>query len=1126
MNSQQWTIATEPRDATISTTRMPPRLVPHASLPCRPRGRAGGRRPPDASPPAEAGRTMWIVQYALSRRYTIGVLAILILLFGTLAARRMPTDILPEVGIPSINLVWTYNGLPAADMAAKLTSFSEAAILNTVDDLKEVRSETIAGASIVRIDFQPNVSLDRALGQITSVSQTILRRMPQGTSPPLVIRNNVSSTPVLMLVLSSDSLTEAQLYDYARLQLRSQIQTIPGIRMSLPYGGAARQIMVDLNPAALQTYGLTPADVTGALERGSPTLPSGSIRENAREMQISLDTSPATAAEFLDIPVASRNGTLVYVRDVASVRDGGALQTNVARMDGSSAVAVALIKLGGASAVELVHSVRERLPEIEASAPPGTRIRPIFDQSVFVDNAIGSIRHEAMLVGLLVALVVLVFIGSWRSSLIVLSAIPLALLASVAMLSLLGYTFNVMTLGGLALAIGILVDNAVVDVENTNRNLAMGKDVRTAILDSAKEVVFPEMVSTIAICIVLTPILLMTGLSAWVFTPLALAVIFAMLASFLLSRTLIPVLCYLLLPADIESRANPRWAPEKLLLKVSHAVEHRLESLREKHHALLVKLGHHGGVLAISALLVIALGGVSSLMLGREYFPQVDAGQLRLQVRLPSGTRLEETAARVTDIQREIRQIIPANELQTVYEQIGVPDAVNLSLVDSAVVGSFEAEIMLQLKQPHGPSHEYLSRIRHRIAEKFPDVKVFERPPDATSRTLAGSAAAAFEVRIIGRDSAGNLGLAREVEQRLRAVPGAVDVALRQVLDLPEYQVHIDRTRAAQLGLDAQQAARAVLAVLGSAGTVTPVYWTDTVNALAYTVQVQAPPPNMTSIEALLNAPLRIGSDGQAVLLRNIATVTPRQVPASLARTTLAPTISVLANVEGTDLGSVYDRLTKITKELEGRLKPGNRIEIVGQAGEMQNAYGELAAGLLMSATLVFLVLVVNFQSWIQPLVAMSGLPVAIAGAAIGLFVTGTPLSVPALMGVMMVIGVSTANSVLVTSFARGLVAQGHDPERAAYESAAVRLRPVLMTASAMVLGIIPMAIGLGEGGEQNAPLGRAVIGGLLFGTPATLILVPSILAVLGRRMPAAVRHAAHPDDAPDADGVEAGATP
>jgi len=1043
---------------------------------------------------------MWIVQYALNRRYTIGVLAILILLFGTLSARRMPTDILPEVGIPSINLVWTYNGLSAADMAAKITTFSEAAILNTVDDLKEVRSETINGASIIRIDFQPNVSLDRALGQITAVSQTILRRMPPGTSPPLVVRNNVSSTPVLQLVLSSDSLTEAQLYDYARLQLRSQIQTIPGIRMTLPYGGAARQVMVDLNPSALQTYGLTPSDITGALERGSPTLPSGSIREGARELQISLDASPASVQEFLDLPVATRNGVVLYVRDVASVRDGGALQTNVARMDGSSAVSVALIKLGGASAVEIVRAVRERLPEIEASAPPGMRIAPIFDQSVFVDNAIASIQHEAVLVGLLVALVVLVFIGSWRSSLIVLSAIPLALLASVAMLDLLGYTFNVMTLGGLALAIGILVDNAVVDVENTNRNIALGKDVPTAILDSAREVVFPEFVSTVSICIVLTPILLMTGLSAWVFTPLALAVIFAMIASFLLSRTLIPVLCYLLLPADIRSRENPRWAPEKLLLGINHRVEHTLDALRDRHHALLVRLGHHGGVLAIAALLVIAVGVGAGVLLGREYFPQVDAGQLRLQVRMPSGTRLEQTTQRLTEIQREIRRIIPAGELQTVYEQIGVPDAINLSLVDSAVVGSFEAELMLQLRSPHAPTRDYLAQIRQRMAERFPDGRVCGRPPAPPSRTLAGSAAAAFEVRLIGRDVPGNLALAREVESRLRQEPGAVDVALRQILDLPEYRVHIDRTRAAQLGLDAQQASRAVLSVLGTSGTVTPVYWTDTVNAIAYTVQVQAPPASLPDAETLLNMPLRIGGEGQAVLLRNIATVTPRNVPASIARTTLAPTVSVLANVQGTDLGSVYSRLTRITAEVQARMKPGNRIEITGQAGEMQSAYGELAGGLLMSAVLVFLVLVINFQSWIQPLVAMSGLPVAIAGAAIGLFVTGTPLSVPALMGLMMVIGVSTANSVLVTSFARGLIADGHDPELAAYESAAVRLRPVLMTASAMVLGIIPMAIGLGDGGEQNAPLGRAVIGGLLFGTPATLVLVPSILAVVGRR--------------------------
>ncbi len=614
------------------------------------------------------------------------------------------------------------------------------------------------------------------------------------------------------------------------------------------------------------------------------------------------------------------------------------------------------------------------------------------------------------------------------------------------------------------------------------------------------------MVSTIAICIVLMPILLMTGLSAWVFTPLALAVIFAMLSSFLLSRTLIPVLCLLLLPADIESRKRPRWAAERWLLALNHRVEHTLESLGERHHALLVRLGHHGGVLTLAALLALGAGAGSALLLGREYFPQVDAGQLRMQLRLPTGTRLEQTAARLGEIQDEIRKIVPAAELQTVYEQIGVPEPYNLSLVNSAVVGAFEAEVQLQLRAPHAPTHDYLTQIRSMLASKFPDVKLFELPPDATSRTLAGSAVAAFEVRLIGRDREGNLAAARAIERELREVPGAVDVALRQVLDLPEYQVKIDRTRAAQLGLDAQQASRAVLAVLGSAGTVTPVYWTDPVNAIAYTVQVQAPLARLTNIETLLNTPLRVAGSGEVVLLRTIANVTARKVPASIGRTTLAPTLSVLANVQGVDLGSIYDRLSVITAAQQANLKPGNRIEIVGQAGEMQSAYGELAAGLLMSAVLVFLVLVVNFQSWIQPLVAMSGLPIAIAGAAVALFVTGTPLSVPALMGVMMVIGVSTANSVLVTSFARNLIAGGHDPEVAAYEAAAVRLRPVLMTASAMVLGIIPMALGLGEGGEQNAPLGRAVIGGLLFGTPATLVVVPSILAVLGRRLK---RHAA-----------------
>lgn len=1043
---------------------------------------------------------MWIVEYALRRKYTIGVLAILMLLFGGMAARRMATDILPEVGIPSINVIWTYPGLPAEEVLAKITSFSEIATMNNADDLAEVRSESLTGIGIVRIDFQPTVNLERALAQITAVSQTILRRLPPGTTPPLIIRSNLSATPVLQLVLSSDALTQAQLYDYARLQLRSQIQTIPGIRMSLPYGGAARQVMVDLDPRALSTYGLTPQDVVGALERGSPTLPAGAIREGAREMQISVQASPASVSDFLDLPIVARGGNVIFVRDVASVRDGAALQTNVARQDGTSAVSVSLIKMGGASAVDIVRQVRERLDTIRASAPPGMRIEPIFDQSVFVDNAITAVQHEAVIVGLLVALVVLVFLGSWRSSLIVLSAIPLALLTSVALLNLFGYTFNVMTLGGLALAIGILVDNAVVDVENTYRNLAMGKSVPQAILDSARQVVFPEFVSTVSICIVLTPIFLLTGISQWVFTPLALAVIFAMCASFLLSRTLIPTLAALLLPADVESRKAPKWRAERLLLASNHRVEHALDRLRDGHQWLLQKLAGRGLALTLAAAAIVAVGGFTASSLGRDYFPAVDAGLIRLQLRLPSGTRLEETAARMAQIQSEIRRIIPPAELQTAYELIGLPDAVNLAWVDSAVVGSFEAELMLQLASPHAPSAGYLKQIRAMLREKFPDVRAFARPPDATSQTLAGSAVAALEVRIIGRDGPGNLAAARLLEERMAQVPGAADVLLRQVLDLPQHRIEIDRSRAAQLGISAQDASRAVLAVLGSAGTITPVYWVDSNAGTSYTVQVQAPTSSLDSIETLMNTPLRIGADGQSVLLRNIATATQRGAPASLARSTLAPTLSVLANVQDSDLGSVFAQVQAIVDGVQATLKPGNRIEIAGQAQAMQAAYSELAGGLAMAAVLVFLVLVINFQSWTMPLVAMASLPIAIAGAAFGLFLTGTPLSVPALMGVMMVIGVSTANAVLVVSFARDLMADGADMVHAAYESASVRLRPVLMTASAMVLGIVPMALGVGDGGEQNAPLGRAVIGGLLFGTPATLILIPATLAAIGRR--------------------------
>ncbi|EME5141345.1 efflux RND transporter permease subunit [Pseudomonas aeruginosa] len=1043
---------------------------------------------------------MWIVRYALNRRYTIAVVALLILIFGIRSAKDMSTDILPDVGIPSVNVLWSYTGLPAEEMAAKITSLSESSIFNNVDDLREVRSETTAGIGLVRIEFQPGVNLERALVQITAVSQTILRFMPPGTSPPVVVRNNVSSTPVLQLALSSDSLTDAQLYDYARVQLRTQIQSIPGIRLTLPYGGAPRQIMVDLDPSALNAYGLSPQDVTNALTRGSPTLPSGSMRVGLREMQITLNSSPRDIEAFLDLPVGnSRDGSVVLLRNVASIRDGAALQTSLARLDGANAVSVMLIKLGNASAVDIVRQVRERLPEIRASAPLGTRIEPIFDQSVFVDNAIGSIRTEAVLVGLLVALVVLLFVGSWRSSLIVLANVPLALLASVTTLELLGYTFNVMTLGGLALAIGILVDNAVVDVENTNRHIAMGKPVRTAILASAREVVFPEFVSTLSICVVMTPILLLTGLSSWVFTPLALAVIFALLASFLLSRTLVPVLCALLLPADIQSHSTPKRL-ERLLLALHHGLEARLDSLRDAHGRLIRWLTGNGMLLWMSAVLLVGLGAMALLQSGREYFPQVDAGQLRLHVRLPTGIRIEESARRIAEIQEEIRRVIPADELQTAYEQIGIPNPVILAMVETAVTGAFEAEIMLQLRSPHGSTSDYLAEIRRRVAQRFPDVRLFERPPDAMRRTLAGSAMGAVEARVMGRDAVGNMVVAHDIVRRLAQVPGAADVMIRQIPDLPEYQLNIDRVRAAQLGVDTEQAARAVLGLLGNAGSVSPVYWIDRASAMSYVVQVQALPHQLADLETLLNTPVHVDAQGNPILLRSIARVEERNVPASIERAMMAPVISVVANVQGADLGSVHRHLKEIAESLQPSLKPGNRIELGGQAREMESAYAALGGGMLLAVALVFLLLVVNFQSWLYPLVAMSGLPIAMAGAAVSLWLSGTALSVTALMGALMVIGVSTANSVLVVSFARDLIQAGGNAVEAAYEAAAVRLRPVLMTASAMLLGIIPMALGMGEGGEQNAPLGRAVIGGLLFGTGATLLLVPALLAALAQR--------------------------
>ncbi len=1053
---------------------------------------------------ASAGKpVVWIVRYALSHPYTIGVFAILIVLAGTLGMRKMSTDILPPVDIPSVNLVWTYAGLSANEMASKITSFSEISILNNVDDLREVRSETTDGVGIVRIEFQPYVDIEMAIAQITGVSQTILRRMPLGTTPPLVVRFSQSSTPVLNLALSSDTLNDGELYDYARLQLRGQIQTIPGIRMTLPYGGAARQIMVELEPPRMQAHGVSASEVAAAISAQNLTLPSGVVREGERALRVVLNASPESVRDFEMVPVRAVDGRVVLLRDVASIRDGPAVQTNLSRLDGSNAVVVSILKLGNASTVDIVTQIRERLPMIQASAPDGVTIKALFDQSTFVAAAVDTVLFEAVLVGCLVAFVVLVFIGSLRSTLIVLTSIPLALLASVAGLYFTGNTFNLMSLGGLALAIGILVDNALVEIENTNRRIENGEPVRDAIIHGARDVVFPEFLSTLCICIVFIPIFMLTGVPAYIFKPLALAVVFAMAASFVLSRTLVPTLASMLLPHEVAVREQRRrhGDPGNAFARFYTRFEHRLDHWRDAHVERLQRLHVRPGFVLAGVGVVLAIGITAALSLGREFFPRTDAGMIRMYLRAPPDLRLEETAGFFAEVQREVRALIPPEELDVINEVIGQPDPVNLAWVDSTSVGLFDGEIMIQLKPGHAGSMQYQAKLRDRINERFPAVTVYFRPADTTNLTLAGSSPTDIDLRLVGRDVPGNRAAADALMERLRSVPGVTDVTLRQVSAQPELYVEVDRVRAAQLGLTQQEAASALLAALGSAGTVTPSYWADPGLGVSYPVQILAPPLALDSLDTLLNLPLTLGDGSRNLSLRAIARVVPRESPAVISRVTLAPAINVLANVHGRDLGSVIDEVGPLLDEVRASLKPGNRIDLVGQAQVMNQAYRDLAVGLLFAIVLVFLVQAVNFQSWVLPLNALAGLPIALSGSAVALALTATPLSVPALMGMIMVVGVSTANSVLVTSFARDRLVEGMSAGEAAMVAARTRFRPVLMTALAMIVGVVPMAIGMGAGAEQNAPLGRAVVGGLLFGTVATLTVVPLLFSRVGGRV-------------------------
>lgn len=1023
---------------------------------------------------------MWLVKYALRRPYSMGALAILVFILGLSSLRQLPVDILPEVKTPVVNVVWTYQGLNAREMATKITSFSELALLNNVDNVKEISSETFNGVGLVRVVFQNNVEIDVALSQVGAISQTILRRMPAGTSPPIVVRNSLSSRPILSMVVSSDTLSQSQLADYARIQLRGQVQSIGGMRLTLPYGGATRQIMIDLKPDALPAFGLSAADVAQAVNQQNLTLPSGNVREGMRDMQISVDASPESAEVFANLPISARDGRIIKLRDVADVRDGGAIQTNLTRVDGSSAVLVSMIKIGDASTTEIIKKVKERLPEIQAAAPAGAKITPIFDQSIFVQSAVDIIAKEILIVGFLVGLVVFIFLGSLKSSLIVLVSIPLSLLVAVIAVKLTGHTLNLMSLAGLALAVGILVDNAMVEIENINRNIGLGLSAPEAALAGAKQVAFPEFVSTLSTCIVFTPIFLLEGIAGYVFQPLAITVIAALAASYFFSRTVVPTLAALNLGKN-DKHYKGFHKLEASIDRLGNGIANRLPALRAK-----------WPVVALVVVLIVASAGTLLAISPQQYFPRTDAGLLKLYVRGPAGTRVEETANKFAQVQTTIRELIPIDEVKQIVELIGQPDPVNMSWVDTMTIGSFDGEMLIELSPKKASTFEYQTLLRKELTERYPDFKFLFLPADITNQTLSGLTPTSAEIRVIGRDVPGNLGIAQELLKKLNGSEDISDLMLRQVGNLPEYVVSIDRDRALALGITSADALQTLLGVLGTGGTVAPSYWSDPRAGISYVVQVQAPLQTINSAEDLLRLPITTPG-GESIQLGAIATITPRTVPATVVRSTLQPVVSVLANAPGANLRVLAEQSQEAVAELQSRLKPGNKIEINGQATAMTEAFRELAIGLLGALALIVLVMVFNFQSWVLPFVALSSLPVALSGAVAALYVTGTPISVPALMGLIMTMGITTANSVLLTSFARDAWVQGMGAWDAALQTVRQRIRPILMTALTMIVGLIPMATALGQGAEQNAPLARAVIGGLMTGSVATLILVPLI---------------------------------
>jgi multidrug efflux pump subunit AcrB len=1053
---------------------------------------------------------MWIVQLALRRPYTFVIMSLLIVILGVLAIYRMPTDIFPEIDIPVVSVIWTYGGVSPEEMADIITVRSERAYTTQVNDIEHIESQSLPGVCVIRVFFHPKARIDAAVAQLAASSQSVIKSLPTGITPPNILRYNASSVPILQLGISSDTLPEQQLYDLGYNFIRTQLSNVQGASFPLPYGGRPRQVSVDLDPRALYAQGLSATDVVTAINNQSLILPSGSVKIGGSEYTVRLNSEPELATAFNRLPVRQTNGTTVYVGDVAHVRDGYAVQTNIVRHNGARAALLTVLKNGGSSTLDIVDKLKAMLPRVRSTLPSSLNLRLMFDQSIFVRVAIAGVLREAVIAAVLTGLMILLFLGSWRSTMIVCVSIPLSILTSLAVLNLLGETINVMTLGGLALAVGILVDDATVEIENIHRNFGLGKPILRAILEGAMQIAIPAFVSTLCICIVFVPVIFLTGAARYLFTPLALAVVLAVMASYLLSRTIVPTMVRYLLAGEAARYHGEEGALEgesrALFAAIHRGFHHWFEGVRGGYRNLLASALAHRVVVALAFFLICGACLALTPFLGQDFFPQVDAGQIRLHVRAAAGTRIEETERDFAEVENTIRRAIPRDELTDVVDNIGLPySGLNIAMSDTATIGPFDGEILVSLREgAHASTFGYIRELRSRLAHDYPNLTFFFQPADIVGQILNFGLPAPIDVQVVGppANAKANYAIARRIEARIARIPGAVDVHTHQVVDVPELRFDVDRTRAGQLGLTQRDVADSLLVSLSSSSQIAPNFWIDPRNSVDYPIAVMTPQYRVDSTAELLRTPVHAGARPAPQLLTNVGTLQRGSTASVVNHYNVQPLYDIYANVQDRDLGGVATEVDRVLADFIPKLPKGSFIETRGQVSTMRSSFVGLGIGLIFAVVLVYFVMVVNFQSWLDPFIILMALPGALGGIVLMLFVTQTTLNVPSLMGAIMSIGVATANSILLVNFANDLRETGADAVTAALEAGFTRLRPVVMTALAMIVGMLPMALGLGEGGEQNAPLGRAVIGGLLLATVATLFFVPVVYSVLRRTPP------------------------